>query len=162
MFRPISLPAATGLALLELSAASGPASAAPACPQAGFTIVEPKPSPATRPVQNRPHHALFVRREALTATADITEIKLAHDLGDTQLRLKFTPEAAARLHKATENHAGLRIAFVADKTVVSAVTWSGPYGMDADQGVQLSLGQSRPGLQRLVEAVRRRLSRAAP
>ena len=103
-----------------------------------------------------------MRRDALTATADITEIKLAHDLGDTQLLLKFTPAAAARLHKATENHDGMRIAFVADKTVVSAVTWSGPYGMDADQGVQLSLGPSRPGLQRLVEAVRRCLSRAAP
>ncbi|MEI9889329.1 MAG: hypothetical protein WDN45_00610 [Caulobacteraceae bacterium] len=141
------------LAFALAAFAIAPARAAAACPNAGFTIVEAKASPKTRPVKDGPRHTLFVRRDALTVTTDITEIKLESDGYDTALLLKFKPEAAARLHDATTNRSGLRVAFVANQRVISAVTWTGPYGMDADQGVQLSLGGPAPRLRPLVEAI---------
>jgi preprotein translocase subunit SecD len=147
--------AAAGLAVLSLAVTPGVAAAAPGCPSAGFTIVESKASPQTRAVKDRRGHRIFLRREALTVTADITEIKLDLDRYDTGLQLKFKPEAAARLHAATTNQEGLRLAFVVDDDVVAAFTWTGPYGMDADVGVQLSLGQSEPRIRPLAEAIRK-------
>ena len=144
----------TGAALLVLAATAGQAAAAPACPRAGFTLVEPSASAATRPVKAGPR-VLFVRKDALTVTGDLTEIKLGGDRYDTALLMKFTLEAARRLHDATANHDGLRIAFTVGDRVVSAITWSGPYGMDADQGVQISLGRPTPQVRPMVKAIQR-------
>jgi preprotein translocase subunit SecD len=116
-------------------------------------IVEPKASPETRPVKTGGGHRAFVSRTPITATHDITDIKLAGDAYDTQVQLKFTPAAARRLHDATTNQSGLHIAFVVDDVAMSAVTWTGPYGMDADLGVQLSLGKPVPEVRRMVEAI---------
>ena len=144
-----------GAAALAIAGTAGEAIAAPACPSVGFTIVEPVPSPQTRPVRDGPRHTVFVRRDAITVAADITEIKLQQDGDDTQILLKLKPDAAARLHNVTTNHSGLRLALIADNRVVGAVTWRGPYGMDADLGVQFSLGRPAPDAGPLVEAVRR-------
>ena len=69
--------------------------------------------------------------------------------------MKFTPEAARRLHDATTNTSGLRIAFVSDDQAISVVTWSGPYGMDADRGVQISLGGPASEVRPLIAAIQR-------
>jgi len=126
--------AALGLALV-----SGGAAAARSCPEVGFMVVEPARSADTRPVRAGPDHKLAVRKQPLSTTADLTEIRLAGDEDDTLIRMRFTPEAAKRLHDATTGHDGMRLAFVADGEVRMAFTWSGPYGMDADLGTQLSV-----------------------
>ena len=139
---------AAALALLVAGSAT-----AAACPDAGFAIVESKASPLTRKVMGGPDGTLYVRREKITTTREITEIKLQGDAYDSQILLKLTPEEAKRLHDATTNHAGLRIAFVVDDRALGAVTWQGPYGMDADLGLQLSLGHSDPSLLEPVKAI---------
>ena len=40
-----------------------------------------------------------------------------------------------------------------DDEVLSAVTWTGPYGMDAERGVQISLGESVPQMRPIIEAI---------
>ncbi len=145
--------AAACAAALGLAISASQAAAAPACPNAGFVLVEPKASPQTRPVKAGPKRTIFVRRTPITTITDLTEITLAGDGYDTAVQLRFTPEAARRLHDATTNKDGLHIAFVVDDLAMSAVTWTGPYGMDADLGVQLSLGGPVPEVRPIVEAV---------
>jgi len=132
------------LASLAVVVVAGPAMAAAACPNAGFTIVESRSSPKTRPVKDGDHHTLFVLRDQLTTTTDITDIKLQSDADGAQLLLSLTPDAASQLHQATTNHDGLQFAFVVGDQALSNVTWSGPFGMDAGEGVQLSLGRLLP------------------
>jgi len=146
------LPLAACAALAGMVLVCGPAAAAPACPNAGWTIVEPKASPETRPVKAGPR-TIFVRRSQITATADLTEIKLAGDAYDTLVQMRFTPEAAKRLHDATANRDGLHIAFVVDDLAMSAVTWTGPYGMDAEYGAQISLGKAAPEVRPIVASL---------
>lgn len=153
MFRSRRLLAAAWAAALGFAFVADQAAAAPSCPNLGFVVVEPKAAPETRPVRDGPHHRIFVRRDPITTTADITEIKLAGDAYDTLILLKFTPEAAQRLHDATTNRSGLRVALVADDQAISAVTWEGPYGMDANLGLQMSLGKPAPQLGPLVESI---------
>jgi len=141
-------------AALVLVGSTVTAAEGPSCPNAGWVVVEPRSSPETRSVQDRPKHTIFVRRAQITTTADLTEIKLAGDAYDTLVQMKFTPEAAQRLHDATTNTSGLRIAFVSGDHLLAAMTWTGPYGMDADLGVQISLGKSTPEIRPLVEAIR--------
>lgn len=149
--------AALGFALISSQAAV----AAPACPNAGWVIVEPKASPETRPVRAWPNHRIFVRRTQITTTADLTEIKLGGDAYDSLIQMKFTPQAAQTLHDATANRSGLRIAFVSDDRALSVITWTGPYGMDADLGVQISLGKAVPKDRPLVEAIQKCLGPGA-
>ena len=134
--------------------ASG-ADAASSCPSAGFTVAEMTPSPATHEVHGGPRGRLDVRREQITTTTDIAEIKLGGDAYDSQILLKLKPDAATRLHDATTNHAGMHIAFVVDDEALGVVTWQGPYGMDADLGLQLSPGRPAPEFQPLIEAIQR-------
>jgi hypothetical protein len=146
---------ATGAAFTQGNAGSGRAAAVPSCPNAGYVVVEPKASADTRPVKDGLGHAIFVRRSALSTTADLTEIKLAGDADDTAIQMKFTPEAARMLHDATTNKSGIRIAFVSDDQAISVVTWTGPYGMDADRGVQISLGGPAPQVRPLIAAIQK-------
>jgi hypothetical protein len=141
------------LASLAIALAAQSAAAAPTCPNAGFTVVEAKASPLTRDVLIEPRGKLHVHREQLTNTSDLTEIRLDGDAYDTLILLKFTPEGAKRLHDATTNRSGMRGAFVIGDRALSAVTWTGPYGMDADLGIQISLGRPVSGLRPLIEAV---------
>ena len=120
----------------------------------GFTVVEPKASPETRPLRIGKNHTIFIRRAALTTLADISEIRLAGDDFDTLILITFNPAAASRLHDATTDRSGRRMAFVADDNVVMAFTWEGPYGMDTD-GSQLSIPHGIARARPLVEAIRR-------
>lgn len=138
---------------LGLTLAAGRAVTADSCPDAGWVVVETKASPQTRAVKAGPNGEIFVRKNRITETRDLTEIKLAGDEYDTHIQMTFTPEAATRLHDATTNRSGIRIAFVTDDEVLSAVTWTGPYGMDAEHGVQISLGRSAPQVRPLVQAI---------
>ena len=153
MFRSPKLLAAACATTLGIALIARQAAAGPSCPSASWVTVERKASSETRPVRAGPHHRIFVRRTPITTTADITEIKLAGDAYDTLVLLKFTPEAAQRLHDATTNKSGLHIAFVVDDLATSAVTWTGPYGVDADLGVQLSLRRPTPEVRSVVEAI---------
>lgn len=141
------------LASLTIVTAASAASAAPACPTAGFTVVERKASALTRDVLDGPRAKLHVHREQLTNISDLAGISVTTDAYDTQIQLKFTPEAAKRLHDATTNRSGMRAAFVIADRAVADATWEGPYGMDADLGIQMSLGRPVPQVRPLVEAV---------
>ena len=153
MLRSARLLAAAWTAVLGLSAVSSGASAAPACPNAGFTVVEPAASSQTRPVRTADHRTIYVDRSLITTTADITEIKFAAgDDEDALILIKFTPEAATRLQTATAGHSGMRVAFVSDDEVLLAVTWQGPYGMDTD-GSQLSIPHGTARARAFVAAV---------
>jgi hypothetical protein len=50
---------------------------------------------------------------------------------DATLLIKFTPAADQRLHDATTNHSGMRIAFLFDDEVLINSVWEGPYGKRA-------------------------------
>ena len=141
------------LASLTIVIAASPASAAPACPNAGFTVVEGKASALTRDVLDGPKAKLHVHREQLSDISDLAGISVTTDAYDTQIRLKFTQEGAKRLHDATTNRSGMRAAFVIGDRAVAAATWEGPYGMDADLGIQVSLGRPVPQVLPLVKAV---------
>jgi len=124
------------------------------CPQVGFTIVEPHASSATRPVKLGKTETLFVRRVPITTTSDIVDIRLVADGDDdASLLIKFTPAADQRLHEATTNQSGLRIAFMFNDEVLLNVVWEGPYGMDLG-GSTVSKRHGMKPLQRLMTAIR--------
>jgi uncharacterized protein DUF6152 len=122
------------------------------CPRVDLTLVEPGASAETRPVKLG-GDTVFVRRDALTTTRDISEIKLAGDDVDTSILIKYKPEAAARLLDATTDHDGLRLAFVVDDDVWLAFTWRGPYGIGPD-GTQLSIQNGLAKAQGLMDSIR--------
>ena len=133
--------------------ASSPGLANPACaPRVELTVIEPSASSATRPVKQG-DRTLFVQKNAITTTKDIAEINVAGDDFDTLIRIKYTPEAAARLLDATTGHDGLRLAFVVDDDVWLGFVWQGPYGI-GPEGTQLSIRNGLAKAQRLVESMR--------
>lgn len=146
--------AACGMALVFTFMARHAAEAA-SCPNAGYVVVEPNASPDTRPVKAGPGHTIFVRRAPITTTADLAEMKLAGDADESQIQMKFTPDAARRLHDATTNKSGLRIAFVSDEQAISVVNWTGPYGMDANLGVQINLQAPISEMAPLIAAIQK-------
>lgn len=150
MWRIFTL-AALALALVAASPA-GRAVAKEACPAAGFTLIEPQASAATRSVRGPKNQRLHVRREMLTTTADLAEVKADGDKVDGILTLKFKPEAEARLIAVTTRNSGVRIAFVVDDEALLAVTWEGDYGMDPG-GSQLSVERGYVRVRRLAEAL---------
>ena len=141
------------LAALTVVMAIQPAMAATSCPNAGFTEIEANASALTRDVLDGPKAKLHVHREQLSDISDLAGISVTTDAYDTQIRLKFTQEGAKRLHDATTNRSGMRAAFVIGDRAVAAATWEGPYGMDADLGIQVSLGRPVPQVLPLVKAV---------
>jgi Family of unknown function (DUF6152) len=122
------------------------------CPRVDLTVVEPSASSEARAVKLG-QHTIFVQRAAITTTSDISEIKVAGDDFDTLVRIKYKPDAAARLLDATTDHDGLKLAFVVDDDVWLFFTWQGPYGIGSD-GTQLSLRHGMEKVQRLVESIR--------
>jgi hypothetical protein len=121
------------------------------CPRVELTAVEPNASSETRPVKLG-QQTIFVRRNAITTTSDISEIKIAGDDVDTLIQMKYQPQAAAKLLDATTGHDGLRLAFVVDDDVWLAFTWRGPYGIGPD-GTQLSIQHGLAKAQRLAESI---------
>jgi hypothetical protein len=126
------------------------------CPTVGFTVVEPRATPETRTLKVGRNQAIFVRRELITTTSEITEIKIqsAEDgaADDVLILLKFTPVADQRLHNATTNHSGMRIAFLFNDEVLSNIVWQGPYGMYTG-GTQLSIPHGMPEARKLMKAI---------
>lgn len=130
------------------------------CPEMGFTIVEPHPTSETRAVKWG-NETIFIHKVPITRTKDITDIKVVSDgksldgPDDALIRLKFTPTADQRLHAATANHSGMRIAFMFGDVVMNHVVWQGPYGMDLG-GVRVSLNRGRQLAKALPDAVKGR------
>jgi hypothetical protein len=139
-------------AISGLALNSSDAIAKTPCPKVGFTVVEPHASSETRPVRAGRNQTLFVRRDLITTTSDIIEIKLAGDNDNTLILVKFRPAADQRLHDATTNHSGMRIAFVVNDEALLAVVWEGPYGMDTG-GTQLSIPHGMTKARNLVKAM---------
>jgi len=129
-----------------------PAAADASCPRVDITLVEPSASSETRAVKLG-QGTLFVRRNAMATTRDISEIKVAGDDADTLIQIRYTEAAAARLHDATTDHDGLKLAFVVDDDVWLAFTWRGPYGIEPD-GTQISIRNGLAKAQRLLESLR--------
>jgi preprotein translocase subunit SecD len=124
------------------------------CPQVSFTVVEPHATPETRPVRVGRNQTIFVRREAITTTSDISDIKLfSSDDDEALILIKLTPAADQRLHDATTNHSGMRIAFLFDDEVLLDVVWEGPYGMDTG-GTQVSIRHGMHQARKLMKAIR--------
>jgi hypothetical protein len=126
------------------------------CPQVGFTIVEPHASAATRPVRIGKNQTIYVRREPITTTSDITKIELEQELADpndADLLIAFTPAADKRLHDATTNHSGRWIAFMFNDEVLVNSEWEGPYGFDpGEKRVSMNHGMKRA--RKLMKAIR--------
>jgi preprotein translocase subunit SecD len=127
-----------------------------ACPKVGFTVVEPHASAQTRPLKIDGKQTIFVRRELITTTSEITELEIKSandgDPDDVLILLKFTPAADQRLHDATTNRSGMRIAFLFNDEVVSNIVWQGPYGMYTG-GTQLSIPHGMPEARKLMNAI---------
>jgi hypothetical protein len=145
---------AIALTLCTMTAAAAEQAAAE-CPEIGFAIVEPQATADTRLIGIGGGRTLFVRRQLLTKTADITGIHLAIGGGNTDdatLQIRFTPAADQRLHEATTDHSGMRIAFLFGNEVLINIVWQGPYGMDLG-GRQISMIHGKNTAQRLMKAV---------
>ena len=66
--------------------------------------------------------------------------------------MKFAPMADQRLHEATTNHSGMRIAFLFDDAVLLNFVWEGPYGMDTG-GSQVSIRRGSQIARKLRDAI---------
>ena len=122
------------------------------CPRVEVTLVEPSASSETRPVKLG-QSTLFVRRNAITTTSDISEINVEGDDADVLIHINYAEAAAARLLEATTGHDGLKLAFVVADDVWLAFTWQGPYGI-GPEGTQVSIRHGLAKAERLVEAFR--------
>jgi phage-related protein len=122
------------------------------CPRVELTHVESRESSETRPVRLG-GQAIFVHRNAITTTGDISEIKVAGDDAETAIQIKYKAEAAAKLLNATTDHDGLQLAFVVDDEVWLAFTWRGPYGIGPD-GVQVSIQRGLARAEGLMASIR--------
>jgi hypothetical protein len=123
--------------VLAVTVTSNEAVANASCPKIGFTVVEPHATPETRSLRVGRNQIIFVRRQPITKTSDISEIKLeggGDNDDDARLLIKFTPEADQRLHDATTNHSGIRIAFLFNDEVMINIVWQGPYGTELGGG----------------------------
>ncbi|MEP7314039.1 MAG: hypothetical protein ABI859_15765 [Pseudomonadota bacterium] len=142
---------------ISLAVASHNVAAAAVCPEVGFNIVEPRATAETRALRTGNGQTLYLQREPLTTTSDITEVKLltpaGGDVDDVLIQIKFTALADQRLHEATTNRSGMRIAFLFDEAVLLSVVWEGPYGMETG-GTQVSIRRGMQTARRLVEALR--------
>lgn len=129
----------------------------PMCPDVGFTVVEPNASPAIRPARDRADHTINIRRDWITTTSDIAEIRIAPpeygDDGDVLILIKFTPEADQRLHDATTDRSGMRMAFMFNDEALLNFVWEGPYGMYTG-GSQVSMQRGMKHAQRLMKEMR--------
>jgi hypothetical protein len=140
--------------MLAVAVTSNDAVVNAACPKVGFTIIESHATAETRSVRAGNNQTIFVRREAITTTSDISDIKLAGTDGDDAvLLIKFIPAADQRLHDTTTNHSGMRLAFLFDDEVLINVIWQGRYGMDLG-GSQVDIRHGIKQGRKLIQAIR--------
>jgi hypothetical protein len=142
--------------VLGLVMAFSGVTASASCPEVGFTVVEPHATPETRAIEVGKNRTIFVRRDALTTTRDISDIKLLlnHDAADDDgtIQIKFIPKADQKLHEATTNHSGMRIAFLFNDEVLINVVWQGRYGMDLG-GSQVDIRHGLNKARELMKAI---------
>jgi preprotein translocase subunit SecD len=126
------------------------------CPKVGFTVVEPRATSETRSLKIGGRRTVFVHRQWITTTSDISEIKVTHphdgDDDDANIQIKFIPAADQRLHDTTTNHSGMRFAFLFSDEVLNNVVWQGPYGTYLG-GIQVSVRHGMKQAQRLMKAI---------
>src|SRR5580698_7006 len=142
--------------VLGITATSGESVAKASCPKVGFSVVEPHATSETRALRVGTDQTIFVRRESITTTSDISDIKLeggGDNADDATILIKFTPAADHRLHDATTNHSGMRSAFVFDDQVLINVVWEGAYGMDLG-GSQVSVLHGLNQARKLMKEIR--------
>jgi hypothetical protein len=127
-----------------------------ACPKVGFTVVEPHATSQTRSLKVAGRRTVFVHRQWITTTRDISEINVTHphdgDDDDANILIKFIPAADQRLHDTTTNHAGMRFAFLFNDEVLNNIVWQGPYGTYLG-GIQVSIPHGMKQAQKLMKAI---------
>jgi len=141
--------------VLGITATSGESVAKASCPKVGFSVVEPHATSETRALRVGTDQTIFVRRESITTTSDISDIKLeggGDNADDATILIKFTPAADHRLHDATTNHSGMRIAFLFNDEILINVVWQGPYGVDLG-GSQVDIRHGRHKAEELMKAI---------
>lgn len=158
MFGLARLPVLTSTALSALALLSSTGMTHAACPQVGFTWVEPHASATTRPVRIGEDKVIYVQRVPITRTRDIVEIKLVRELArdsddGADLLIKFTLAADQRLHDATTNQSGRWLAFMFDDEVMVDSEWDGRYGMELG-GTRVSMRHGLKRGRRLMRAIR--------
>lgn len=126
---------------------------ATACPRVGFVVVEPQASKDTRPLRVSGSQTIYVRQVPITTTSDITDIKLVEDDDDANLLIKFNTAGTQRLHDATTNHSGRRIAFLFNDEVLLNVIWEGRFGLDGGEA-QVSIRHGLKQAREVIEALR--------
>jgi hypothetical protein len=136
----------------------GTATSETSCPKVGFTVVQSRATSETQTVKAGANQTLFIRRAWITTTSDISEIKIARpdyseNDGDVLILIKWTPVADQRLHDATTNHSGMRMAFMFDDEALLNFVWEGPYGMYTG-GTQVSIQRGMNQAQKLMKAMR--------
>jgi hypothetical protein len=153
----VNSPLALLIALLAMFSGAAALSAADAaCPRVGFTVVESHATAATRSLKVGEHRAVFVHRQWITTTSDLSEIKVTHPHDgaddDANIQIKLIPAADQRLHDTTTNHSGMRFAFLFNDEVLTNVVWQGPYGTDLG-GIQVSIPHGMNEAQKLMKAI---------
>jgi preprotein translocase subunit SecD len=140
--------------LVSIATTVVPAEAA--CPKVGFTVVEPHATSETRALKVNGRRTVFVHRQWITTTTDISEIKVTHphdgDDDDANIQIKLIPAADQRLHDTTTNHSGMRFAFVFNDEILNNVVWQGPYGTYLG-GIQVSIPHGMKRAQNLMKAL---------
>jgi hypothetical protein len=144
------------LILVSMAMTLGVVTAEAACPQVGFTVVEPHATSETRPLKVGGRRTVFVHRQWITTTSDISEIKVTHphdgDDDDANIQIKFVPAADQRLHDTTSNHSGMRFAFLFNDEILNDIVWQGPYGTYLG-GIQVGVRHGMKQAQTLMKAI---------
>ena len=147
---------AVSLLLVSMAMTVNVATAEAACPNVGFTIVELHPTSETRSLRVGGRRNVFVHRQWITTTRDISEIRVSHphdgDDDDANIQIKLIPAADQRLHDTTTNHSGMRFAFLFNDEILNNVVWEGPYGTYLG-GIQVSVPHGMKQAQRLMRAI---------
>lgn len=145
-----------GSILVSLATTLNVVAAQAACPRVGFTVVEPYATSETRSLKVGRRRTVFIHRQWITTTSDISEIKVTHphdgDNDDANIQIKFIPAADQLLHDTTTNHPGMRFAFLFNDEVLNNIVWRGPYGTYLG-GIQVSIPHGMKRAQKLMKAI---------
>ncbi len=156
MFRPAMRLVSVWLMAMSMAMTSTVVAAGAACPRVGFSVVEPHATAETRSLKAGGGATVFVHRQWITSTNDISEIKVTHpndgDDDDANIQIKFVAAADQRLHDTTTNHPGMRFVFLFNDVVLNDIVWQGPYGTYLG-GIQVSIPHGMKQAQKLMKAI---------
>ena len=141
--------------LVSMATTFNAAAAEVACPRVGFAVVEPHATSETRSLRVAGRHTMFIHRQWITTTSDISELKVTHphdgDDDDANIQIKLIPAADQRLHDTTTNHPGIVFVFLFNDEVLNNIVWQGPYGTYLG-GIQVSVPHGMKMAQKLLKA----------